>query len=189
MSSEKIRLESTHYLLRTMELSDAALDWGDWLANPATADLLNAKPRKLSVDERRGYIARFDSRKSHLLGIWDRQTDAFVGFWAVYVDEQNKEFLFNVLVGSNEHQHKGALKETRYLVYCHFFDTLGMNAVRCTVSGSNKKMIAFNIGNRWTEVGITRKPTPDGSGSVDIHHFRLAREVWEERREELKSGA
>ena len=189
MSGVKIRLESTHYLLRTMEAADAALDWGRWLANPATARMLNAKPRTLSEDERRAYIERFDSRTSHLLGIWDRETEAFVGFWSVYVDERSKEFLINVLVGSNEHRHQGALKETRYHIYRHFFDTLGLNAVRCTVVGSNKKMIAFITENRWIEIGITRGPALDGTGMINIHQFRLGREVWEERREEIKGGA
>lgn len=188
-SDRTIRLESKHYLLRTMAPPDAELDWGGWLANPTTARLLNTLPRAMSLEERRAYVARFDSLSSHLLGIWERASGEFVGFWSIYVNDASKEFLLNVLVGSTNDRHKGALKETRYLIYEHFFDVLGMNGVRCSVAGTNAQMIAFLNQNRWSHEGVVRKPASDGAGSVDIHHFRMSRDVWRERREALREEA
>jgi RimJ/RimL family protein N-acetyltransferase len=184
-----IRVESKNYLLRTMGPEDAELDWGGWLTNPSTARLLNTAPRALSLEERKAYVMRFDSQTSHLLGIWERASGEFVGFWSIYVDEQSKAFLLNVLVGSTSDRHKGALKETRYLIYEHFFDVLGMSEVRCSVTGKNEQMVAFLKENRWTHEGSVRKATPDGAGFVDVHHFRMPREVWRERRDALRREA
>jgi RimJ/RimL family protein N-acetyltransferase len=178
---KKIRLECANYLLRTMETADAALDWGGWLANPTTARLLNAAPRVLSVAEREAYIAAFDGRASHILGIWEKAGGALIGFWAIYIDETRREFLLNVLVGVAGARAKGAQNDTCDLIYEHFFDRLGMAAVRCTVSERNERMIDHLIRRRWTHVGSEEKPAADGMRPLVIHVFRLAREDWRAR--------
>lgn len=164
-----------------MELGDAALDWGRWTANPTTARMLNAAPRVLSVAERQSYINSFDSRTGHLLGIWEKEHGELVGFWSVYVDEQRKEFLLNVLVGSSDRRHNGAVKETRHLIYRHFFEDLGMESVCCSVAGQNQQMIDFLLAHQWQRTGTARKPSAAGTGSVEIHQFRLTRDVWRRR--------
>ena len=164
-----------------MEAGDATLDWGRWTANPTTARMLNAPPRALSVAERQSYINSFDSRTNHLLGIWEKKSDELVGLWSIYVDEQRSEFLINVLVGSSDRRHSGALKETRHLIYQHFFGVLGMASVCCSVAGQNEQMIDFLLANQWQRTGISRKPAASGSGAVEIHQFRMTREVWRKR--------
>jgi RimJ/RimL family protein N-acetyltransferase len=175
---EKIHLEDAGFILRTMEPADARLDWGGWLANPATARLLNTTPRTMNEAERAAYIARFDGRSCHLLGIWEKESGAFIGFWAIYVDEPYREFLLNVVVGDLGARAKGAQKDTCDLIYEHFFNTLGMAAVRCTVSDRNDRMIDHLIRRRWTHVGTTVKP---GTPPATIHAFRLSREDWRAR--------
>lgn len=183
-SGAKLSLNSATYLLRTMEMADAELAWGRWTENPTTARLLNTTARAMTVTERRAYIAAFDSRSSYLLGIWEQSSNDLVGFWSIYVDQQRKEFLLNVLVGSSDRRHKGAIKETRHLIYQHFFEGLGMESVRCSVTGQNHQMIAFLLEHRWVREGASRKPAASGSGAVDIHHFRLTRDIWRARRAE-----
>src|SRR5262245_53023739 len=164
-----------------MELADAELDWGRWTANPTTARMLNSAPRALSVEDRQAYIKSFDSRANHLLGIWEKAQGELVGIWSIYVDAQRKEFLINVLVGSSDRRHQGAVKETRFLIYRHFFDVLGMESVCCSVSAQNQQMIDFLLANRWQRAGVSRKSSASGSGSVDIHQFRMTRDVWRSR--------
>lgn len=178
---EPIRLESQHYLLRSMEDADALLEWGDWTADPATARALNTSPRHLDIAERQRYIASFDRRTKHLLGIWEKTGGTLVGFWSLYVDESTKEFLFNVLVGENDARAKGALKETRDLIYEHFFNARGMKAVRCTVVSTNEQMIAFLKRNHWVQAAASRREAASGGGSVEVLAFRLTRENWRKR--------
>lgn len=178
---EKIRLESENFVLKTMEIPDAELDWGRWTANPTTARMLNAPRRVLSLTERQAYVSSFDSGNNHLLGIWEKPGGDLIGLWSIYVDEQRKEFLLNVLVGSSERRHNGALKETRHLIYQHFFEALGLESARCSVSAQNQQMIDFLLALQWERTGVSRKPSASGAGSVEIQQFRLPREVWRKR--------
>jgi RimJ/RimL family protein N-acetyltransferase len=175
------RLESANYILRTMQDADADLDWGRWTANPTTARLLNAAPREMSIAERRAYIARFDCRTSYLLGIWRRANDQLVGLWSVYVDPQRSAFSLNVLVGSADDRDQSALKETRDLLYPHFFEELGLENALCSATARNEQMIAFLKRQRWTHEGTIHKPAATGSGLTDILHFKLTREAWRKR--------
>ena len=179
-----VRLESANFVLRTMTVADADLDWGSWLSNPTTARMLNAAPRKLELAERRAYVGKFDSRESYLLGIWRKVGDRLVGFWSIYVDPERKEFLFNVLIGSSDDRDRGAQKETSDLIYAHFFDVLGMDAVLCTVAGQNEQMIAYLKRRRWTQTGVSQRPSANGDRLIDIHHFRLSKEDWRARFDE-----
>jgi hypothetical protein len=180
---QSITLECANYRLRTMTGADARLDWGAWLANPATARVLNAAPRTLNEAQRAAYIARFDGRACHLLGIWEKAGDAFVGFWAIYVDARSREFVLNVVVGDTGARAKGAQNDTCDLIYDHFFNHLGMVTVRCTVSAENEKMIDHLIRRRWTHVGATTKPATGGGPPLVIHAFRLTKEAWRARSE------
>lgn len=178
---EKTRLESAGHILRTMEAADAALDWGGWLANPTTARMLNTTPRTLSLSEKQGYIAQFDSKAAHMLGIWEKGSDRLVGFWSIYVDEISKGFLLNVLVGVEDARAKGAQDDTCDLIYEHFFDQMGMKAVRCTVFQSNEKMIAHLAQRRWTRAGSSEKESATGAQPVKIYLYRLTRDDWRAR--------
>ena len=183
-SGVPIRLESANFVLRTMTLDDAALDWGGWLANPTTARMLNTAPRRMELAERQAYVRRFDSRASYLLGIWLKAQDRLIGFWSIYVDQERKEFLFNLLVGNSDDRDHGAQKETSDLIYAHFFDVLGMQAVRCTVAGQNEQMIAYLKRRRWTHTGTTQRPSATGDRLVVIHQSRLSKEDWRARFDE-----
>jgi hypothetical protein len=181
--AESISLECAKYRLRTMTAADARLDWGAWLANPTTARLLNAPPRALNEAQRAAYIARFDGRTCHLLGIWEKAGGAFIGFWAIYVDTKLREFVLNVVVGDMGARAKGAQNDTCDLIYEHFFERLNMAAVRCSVSARNEKMIDHLVRRRWTHVGATTKPAVDGGPPLVIHAFRLTKEAWRARSE------
>jgi RimJ/RimL family protein N-acetyltransferase len=176
-----IRLECANYLLRTMEPADALIDWSDWLANPTTARLLNTTPRVMNEPERRAYIEKFETGPHHLLGIWEKANGALIGFWQVQVDEERKEFLINVLIGVEEARFKGAQDDTCDLIYEHFFDQLGMVAVRCSALERNERMIDHLLRRRWTHVGTNERPGAAGARPVVIHLFRLSREDWRAR--------
>lgn len=182
--TDRASLESEHYLLRPMVPADAFLAWGDWTADPETALALNATPRTLDVAARQKYIASFDRKVGHLIGIWQKKGGSLVGFWAVYVDEASKEFLLNVLVGEDRAREQGALKETRDLLYEYLFNERGMKAARCTVVAQNEKMIAFLRRHHWRQIASSQRAAPTAGGSVDVLAFRLSREDWRKRFEE-----
>jgi RimJ/RimL family protein N-acetyltransferase len=174
----KIRLETPHYLLRTIELDDASDDWAQWLANAGTARMLNAQARAASVQEIRDYIATFDGRDRHLLGIFQKDGGALIGIRAVYVDWARKEFVVNVLVGEVAARGKGAREETREVMYRHFFDVLGMQAARCTVLAHNAPILKVMNDGGWELTDTTFKADIAGGRPLELRHYRLSRAMW-----------
>ncbi len=173
-----IRLETPHFILRTVEPGDVTLRWAAWLADPAKTRTLNAKPLTLSVDDIRNYLANFDRVKAHILGIFERGSGGMIGFWEVYVDWKHREFLINVLIGERGRASLDAREETQWALHAYFFDTLGLEAMRCSVVSTNSLIVRV-----LTDYGVVHEHTstkaPAGGGEpVKIMHFRLTKSQW-----------
>lgn len=176
-----INLETPHYIVRTLETTDATESWRHWMTDPATLRNLNAKPVVLTDAEIRAYIARFDRKTSHLLGIFEKDTGHLIGIRAIYIDPQHAEFLVNVLVGESEARNKGARTETRDVIYRYFFETLDLQSARCTVLATNTPVLRIMDRAGWVQEHTDHKPATDGAGFVEIRSFRLTRAVWKQR--------
>jgi len=73
-----IRLETPNHIIRTVERGDACESWTNWLLDPLTAQRLNARPAKLSMEALHAYIDRFDRSTKHLLGIFEKDSGRLV---------------------------------------------------------------------------------------------------------------
>lgn len=173
-----IRLETPRYIVRTLDPADATEAWGNWLTDPATARNLNARPERMSAGAIRTYIENFDRMSAHLLGIFEKETEQLIGIRALYIDWKHREFLVNVLVGESEARNKGARGETSTVMYRYFFEDMGLEAARCSVVSTNATILNVMARNGWNQIHKDRKPAADGQGFVDLHHFRLTRDVW-----------
>src|SRR5690242_13531654 len=92
-----IHLETARFIHRTIDSGDATEDWGSWLLEPSTLKALNATPIELDVAMIRSYIATFDRKKSHLLGIFEKDSGQLIGIRAIYIDWHHREFMVNIL--------------------------------------------------------------------------------------------
>lgn len=174
-----IALETPDFVIRTLETGDASEAWRDWLADPETAHMLNAKPEVLSVDAVRKYIASFDRMRAHLLGIFEKRTGRLVGIRAVYVDPKQSAFLVNVLVGDKNARGKGARRQSRAAVYRYFFEVMNLATAHATVVAHNAIVLAGMAKRGWIEDGVEHRVNASGPGHVEIHKFRLPRDVWQ----------
>jgi RimJ/RimL family protein N-acetyltransferase len=175
----KIRLETPHFILRTVEPCDVTLRWAAWLADPAKTRTLNAKPMTLSVEDIRAYLAKFDHVKSHILGIFERGTGAMIGFWEVYVDWNHREFLINVMIGERGRASLDAREETQWALHAYFFDTLGLEAMRCSAVATNTIVIRALLKHDVVHEHTSKKAAVDGRAPVEIWHFRLTKAGFE----------
>jgi len=173
-----IALETRDYIVRTLEKGDASEMWRDWLADAETARMLNAKPVQMDLETVRNYVASFDRVRAHLLGIFEKMTGRLVGIRAVYVDHKRREFLVNVLVGDKAARNKGARAQSRAAVYRYFFDDLDLEIARATVVAENKAVLAGMSKRGWIDDGLELRAKATGHGDVEIHRFRLPRDVW-----------
>jgi RimJ/RimL family protein N-acetyltransferase len=182
-----IRLETPHYIVRTIEQSDGTDNLRGWMTDPVTVRGLNARPTAWTDKELREYVAKFDRVTSHLLGIFEKETGLLVGVRALYVNHQRKEFLVNVLIGESQARGKGARTESSEAMYRFFFTEMGMHAALCTVLSTNDAILRVMDRNGWVQVRSDLKPAANGQGFVEIREFRLSREAW--KRHEGERGA
>jgi RimJ/RimL family protein N-acetyltransferase len=182
-----IRLETPHYIIRTLETDDATEAWRDWMNDPDTLRNLNAAPTDRSLQEIRAYIEGFDRKTSHLLGIFEKETGDLVGIRAIYIHPKLREFLMNVLIGEREARNKGARSESRVEAYRYFFEELDMVAARCTVVSTNEPVLRTMDRNGWAFQRTELKLAASGQGFVELREYRLTREAW--RRKEAERNA
>lgn len=176
-----LALESEHFTLRSLTAEDARLDWGNWLADPATAAAVNAVPRLLSPPERETYLAGMDNRKSFLLGVFEKATGTLVGIWTIYVDWTHREYLLSVMVAPQYGRNQGALTETREPIYRHFFNVLGMEAARISVMASNTYVLERLKRQPWTlEHRSLTRAAGTQEALAEVCHFRMTKAAWEQ---------
>lgn len=177
-----ISLESPHYLLRTLETTDDCTAWCDWLIDADTAAMLNVAPTRLTPDDFRDYVTRFDRTNAHALGIFRRDSGKLVGLWAVYVDWPNLRFIVNLIVGDSQERNDGVRSETADLVHRQFFEGLGLLTEHCSAVENNLAIRRILESKGWRLVSREQKAAPDGVTPVGILHYVLPRDVWRQRK-------
>jgi hypothetical protein len=185
----KIRFETAHYIVRTVEIADASESWGQWLTRAETAHMLNTQARHAAIEEIRKYIASFDGHNRHLIGIFQKDGGAHVGIWAFYVDWIHREFMVNVLVGEVDARGRGAREETRPTLYRFFFETLGMEAARCTVLAHNVPTLRVMDRDGWMLTDTQYKASAAGGAPLEVRGYRLSRDTWARKTGEKAQAA
>ncbi len=175
---QKIRIETPHFLLRTVEPQDVTPRWAAWLADPEKTRMLNAKPMTLSVDDLQKYLANFDQAKAHCLGIFDRESGEMLGFWEVYIDWARREFLLNVLMGERPRAGLRAREETQHALNFYFFGELGLEAMRCSALSTNTRVLDVLAFNGAIHEHTSHKPSATGGEPVEIFHYRVTKAAW-----------
>lgn len=183
-----LALESEHFFLRSLTTDDASRNWGNWLADPATAAALNAVPRTMSEDDRIQYIASMDNRTAFLLGIFEKTSGDMIGIWTIYVDPQSKEYLLNVLVGPGDGRNQGALTETREPIYRHFFNEGGMQAARLNVMASNTYVLGRLKKQPWTIEHRSQTHEAGTNALVEVCHLRMTKQAWQDFHAKTAAG-
>ena len=173
-----IMIDTPNYIVRTLEESDDMGSWGEWLDEPNTARMLNAVPKRMSADDFKKYVARFDRIESHLLGIFRRDGGQLVGVFSNYIDWKRSDFLMNLIIGEIPERKTHVRHETSWRVNRYFFEQLDLKFQRATTLSTNIPAIRALEEKRWTLAGRTPKPSADGKGIVDILLYTRSRDVW-----------
>ncbi|MBI1212173.1 MAG: GNAT family N-acetyltransferase [Alphaproteobacteria bacterium] len=177
LEPRSIRLETEHYVVRTLELSDVTERACAWFADPSKTATINLPARALSAEEFADYIASHDRVTGHALGIFDKATGLHIGLWAVYVDWDQSEFLINVLVGERGYEH-GVRRETQRKITDQFFEGMGLETMRCAVLARNERLDGRFSQAGWVPEHTTYKPSVNGEAFEEVRHYSLTRERW-----------
>lgn len=170
--------ETPNFVIRTLDVADACENWCEWLMDPQVQLNLNAAPRRMTLAEIRTYVASFDRESAHIMGIFEKASGLLVGIRSTYVDRERREFLLNTLIGESSARGRGAQRETRFPAINFVFENLDLDVGRATVVGANAYMLRALPETGWVHERTSSKPNATGDGFVELHHFRLTREVW-----------
>jgi hypothetical protein len=184
----EIRLETAHFVLRTMTVDDPLDRAGAWLGDPAKARMINAPARAMPADAFAKYLASHDRVRGHLLGIFAKEGGTLVGFWAIYIDWEQGEFLVNVLVGERGRVSRGAREETQMALLAYFFDVVGLKIFRCMVLARNHYVEVKLLQESGATLEHTSwKPSTTAEEFVEIHHYRADTAAWHRLRERVRA--
>jgi len=173
-----IAIDTPNYVVRTLEESDDMGNWGEWIADPNTARMLNATPKKMTADDFKKYVRRFDRIESHLLGIFRKDGGQLVGMFSNYIDWKRSDFVMNLIIGEVPERKTHVRHETSWRVNRYFFEELDLKAQRATTLSTNIPAIRALEEKNWTLAGRTTKLSADGKGAVEILLYTRSREVW-----------
>jgi RimJ/RimL family protein N-acetyltransferase len=186
-----LRIEAGGYLVRTLTVKDASERWGEWLADPEVAYLLNAEPRRLTRSEVVDYIRSFDQHSRLLLGIFDQQAGKHIGIITVAIDHAASRGLGNMLIGEPDYRNQGVLNSLRRSLAELLFDTLGLQTMVASVLAHNQVVLDWMRKHGWilehTLKGHIRSRR--GDQMLDVCLLRYPREAWEARKRELAKEA
>jgi ribosomal-protein-alanine N-acetyltransferase len=180
---------SEHFALRTLTVTDASRRWAEWLNDPIAARMLNTRPRALSEQELRDYIASFDQTTRLLVGIFDRATGQHIGIATAHILDEGRKVQPSVLIGEPSFRHLGAISELTDVVREHFFETYDIEAAVSSVLSHNAIIIAFLEQRGWvlTQRLPRAKKSAETGEVFDVLIYEYTRETWLKRKQQQTS--
>jgi len=179
----EIRYETEHYVVRPAAASDASERVCAWFANPQTARMLNAPARPMALDALQTYFASHDGISTHILGVFDKERGVLLGFWAVYVDWDHREFQLNVVVGERGPGGVGVRRESQRPLIGVLFDDLDLETMRASVLARNEKIEQRFEFWRVAPEHTSFSPSENEPAPEEIHHYSITRDQWRRARE------
>lgn len=189
----EVDLETERFFLQSMRPEEITERMCAWLADPRKAHMINAPARTMIIADFERYLASHDRKRGHLLGIRSKLTGELIGFWAVYVDWPNGEFLVNVLLGERGAYTLGAREETQMALLTHFFDVLHLQIFRCNALARNRHIGKVLIESGATLEHSSYRASAAGGPMLELQHYRADKAAWHRLRDRVmppkKEGA
>lgn len=180
-----VDVTSGKYRLKSLKAEDVRTDWLDWISDPAVMEGLNAATRRMTLDEMRAYVARFDHIVRSLVGIFDGRSDALVGLVMVEADLRHQLASVHLLVGNKRFWGRGAAIAAGEAIVRHCFDARSLEKVIFCPLADNQPAIAVCLYHRLRLEGIFRSHRAGPGGKrLDQLQFAITREEYLERKRE-----
>src|SRR5450755_4889224 len=100
-----VRIDCGKYLLRTLKPDDASERWAGWMADRRSVRLLNVPVQVMKRQDVVAYIKQFDQRSSLLIGIFEKQTRAHIGFIRLDIAHGLSRALGFMFIGEGRYRH------------------------------------------------------------------------------------
>ena len=183
-SGGAVDLQTKRFRLRSLKPGDASDRWRAWTKDPEVMGPLNAPMRDLSRHDLANYIATYDSLNRYLIGVFEKESGAQIGFFVIEVDRGHQSAMFNVVIGEKSWWGKGVVNEARAALLDFFFEQRGIEKACGTPLARNFAAVFNYKAQGWRHEGTLRghrRSVKDGS-RLDQYQFGLMRAEWLARR-------
>ena len=183
-----VHLTTERFVLRSLAASDISDRWGGWSDDKAIVTPLNIAQRRMTKDDLRRYVARFDNENNYLIGVFTKAMTLHIGFFVIDVNRLHATASFNLVIGDKSYWGKGVVNEARAALLDEFFDNRGIEKAYGTPLARNHPAVFNYKAQGWKlegiQIGQCRSVT-DGS-RLDQYHFGMLRTTWRQRKEAAK---
>lgn len=171
-------LQTDHLVLRPMRTSDASGPFRAMFAAPEIMNAMNLPARLLTEAELAAYIEGFDGQRRVLMGVWERGTETFCGFWTVTVDHVQRTATLDMAL-DRRHPRCGLFALESTLAIGQWLHRSGLEKLVAHVLVENRRAARLfqRIGMRHE--GTLRGELRDlrgGNGRVDLLRFGALRD-------------
>ena len=183
-----VHLTTERFVLRSLTASDISDRWGGWSDDKEIVTPLNIAQRRMTKDDLRRYVARFDNENSYLIGVFTKAMTLHIGFFVIDVNRLHATASFNLVIGDKTYWGKGVVNEARAALLDEFFDNRGIEKAYGTPLARNHPAVFNYKAQGWKLEGIhvgQCRSVIDGS-RLDQYHFGMLRTEWRQRKEPAK---
>ncbi len=174
-----LQVPTERFVLRSLLPTDADDVYTSWWNDVEIQKGFNSLPRNWDKARAAKHIQQFNNQDKFHLGIYCKVTGQKIGFFAMFVDYNQKIAKTNVLLGNREYWGKGVVLEVRGRMLDFLFNRLKMEKVEGEILGRNLPSIYNYKAQGFTAEGVRRKHIlKAGGGRTDVYHFGMLRDEW-----------
>jgi len=174
-----LRIDTERFTLRSIVPGDASERWSLWLQDPDVMGPVNTELRKLSVEDLKQYILRFNQETRLLIGVFDRTDRLFVGFYQIDLSPFHRTAKFNVIIGDKSYWGRKVVLETRAALLDHLFKSGTEKAIGSPLARNFPAVFNYKA-QGWRLEGIMKSQVRAnyGIGRLDQYEFGLLKDEW-----------
>jgi [ribosomal protein S5]-alanine N-acetyltransferase len=181
----RLQVETERFLLRSLLPKDVGAVYISWWNDVELQKGFNSPPRNWGQQHVTKHLQQFNNKTKFHLGIYCKETSQLIGFFAMFVNYQQKVAKTNVLVGNREYWGKNVVLEVRTIMLGFLFNELAMEKVEGEILGRNLSSIFNYQAQGFKSEGVRRSQILDPEGNrTDIYHFGLLKSEWQKLKEE-----
>ena len=176
---EPLLLETERFRLRSLTPEDATRTYIGWWNDPQVQEGLNFPARGWGLQHAVKHILQFDNRTRFHLGIFCKETDRMIGFFAAFPNLKTLVAKTNIVIGEKDWWGKNVVQEVRGRMLSFLFEVMEMEKVKGEIQGRNYASIFNYKAMGFTCEGVLRNELLhfDG-GRTDLFIFGLLRDEW-----------
>jgi ribosomal-protein-alanine N-acetyltransferase len=174
-----LQLKTERFHLRSLVPEDADDTYTSWWNDEEIQRGFNSPARNWDTERAAKHIRQFNNKNRFHLGIFPKDTNQLIGFFAMLVNYRPRVAKTNVLLGNRDYWGKGVVLEVRARLLEFLFERLQMEKVAGEILGRNLSSIYNYKAMGFRAEGVQRSHILAVSGGrADVYHFGMLREEW-----------